>query len=95
MFYQLNLFPQVKKGLTDQKPFTKGSSFAWISCYNYKVFDVLVLMAEQETFLKPTQASLSSRGEERGYFNWKQKGRGHFGSLENGLLSYKPIPTSW
>ena len=28
-------------------------------------------------------------------FNWKEREKGHFGSLENGLLLYKPIPRSW
>ena len=25
-------------------------------------------------------------------FNWKERGKRHFQSLENGLLLYKPIP---
>ena len=53
------------------------------------------LLAEQESFFDSTLATLRSRGGERGYFNWKEKGRGNFGILENGLLSHKPIPRWW
>ena len=58
-------------------------------------FDFLELLAEQETFLEPTIATLGWRGREGVIFNWKEKGRGHFESLENGLLSYKPMLWSW
>ena len=58
-------------------------------------FDFSDLLAEQETFLEPTLATLSWRGKGGVIFNWKESGRGQFGSLENGLLSYKPIPRSW
>ena len=55
-------------------------------------FDFLDLMAEQDIFPEPTLTTLSWRGG-RGEVisNWKERGRGHFRSLENGLRSYKPI----
>ena len=47
-------------------------------------------------YIKVNRLFTPVKGGGRGglIFNWKERGRGHFGSLENGLFSYKPIPRS-
>ena len=52
VFCHPNLFLQVKKGLNDKTPVTKGSTFVWISSYHCEVWVLLAISDSQTEFSK-------------------------------------------